>query len=222
MTSNATSKILCTTIFILLLATVPCRADVIFTTGNHPQADEQNVLMKSGATGTTVTGTTNVTATIVDFSSSQTLVEPSHGQARLEAAGRSVALTNVAISIPGGTYKDLILNPFNKGTPAGTANLSVVANDGTFTYSYPLTHGNNFLTITTTNGETIDSTTLTVANGIDDLRQVRISGVGGSDNPNDNVVPEPRSVLLWAVLGLGLVFGVAWQSLRGRGKLIHA
>jgi hypothetical protein len=216
------SIVLLTGILGTFLAASFAAASPIFTLGNHPQSGEENILFKKGTTGTTVTGTTNTSGITVDFSSKQTLTEPSSGQARVTATSGSI--TNITISIPGGSYTDLIINPFNGGTAAGMANVSVVANDGTFAFSYSLGVGNNFLTITTSPGETISSTTLSVANGFGDLRQPRISGatVGGGGGAGGNggvagsVVPEPASVLLWAVLGLALVGAAVRRYLQNR------
>src|SRR6516225_1255213 len=61
------------------------RASIIFTLGNHPQPGEENVLLNTGSTGTTVFGETNQTHLPVQFTSTQTLTEPSKGQARIEA-----------------------------------------------------------------------------------------------------------------------------------------
>jgi len=55
---------------IMTLTSMPtARADIIFTPGNHPQPDEQNVLLKDGTTGATVTGVTNKTGEEVVFNS---------------------------------------------------------------------------------------------------------------------------------------------------------
>src|SRR3954453_12317762 len=84
---------------ILILFLVPglCEANAIFTPGNNPQPGEENVLLNNGTTGNTVQGTTNQTATVVNFSSTQTLTEPVTGQARIEgtSGGNQVGLTNV-------------------------------------------------------------------------------------------------------------------------------
>src|ERR687883_700800 len=78
------------------------RADAVtFTLGNNPQQNEENVLLNSGATGTTVFGLTNQTQLQLAFSSTtDILLEPSSGQARVEA--QDGLLNNITISIPNG------------------------------------------------------------------------------------------------------------------------
>jgi hypothetical protein len=182
-------------------------ASVIFDLGNHPQPDEVNILLNSGQSGTTVTGTTNQFPNItVDFSSTQSLLAPSSGQARITGNPTGTPLTNMTISLAGGlTYGDLIINPFIGGcsqcVSGGTGTISVLAKDShgilepPAVFTYPIDNGNNFLTITTNNGERIVSTSIVnVGGSFHDLRQPRISGVG--------VIPEPTTCLL---MGMGLV-----------------
>jgi hypothetical protein len=195
---------------VALIAIFTCYAgaakadSVTFTIGNNPQNNEENILLNSGATGVTVLGLTNQTNLQVAFSSStDILVEPSSGQARVEAMDGLV--NNIAISIPNGTFTDIILNPFF-GT--GTANVTVfTANSETFTFSYTLTNGQNFLTIVTDPGTLIESVTITAAGGFTDLRQPRISGA-------ETNVPEPATLLLF---GFGLL-GTAGQIRRIRRR----
>ena len=180
-------------IAIALFSVTTARADsVTFTIGNNPQSNEENILLNSGATGTTVFGLTNQTNLQVRFTSSaDTLVEPSSGQARVEALDGLV--NNITIDIPNGTFTDIILNPF---FGSGTANVTVTtANNETFTFSYTLTNGQNFLTIVADPGTKIASVSISAPGGFTDLRQPRISGAEGS-------VPEPATLLL---LGGGLL-----------------
>ena len=179
---------------------------VTFTLGNNPQQDEENILLNNGTTGTTVFGLTNQTQLQVAFSSTtDTLVEPSSGQARVEALDGLV--NNISISIPGGTFHDIILNPF---FGSGTANVTVVtANNQVFNFSYTLSNGQNFLTIVADPGTAIASVTINAAGGFTDLRQPRISGAALSTN-----VPEPATMLLF---GFG-VFGTATVIRKRRNR----
>jgi PEP-CTERM motif len=178
---------------ILVCSGTPAKADsVTFTIGNNPQQNEENILLNNGTTGTTVVGLTNQTQLQVSFSSTtDTLVEPSSGQARVEALDGLV--NNITISIPNGSFEDIIINPF---FGSGTANVTVLtASNQTFNFSYSLTNGQNFLTIVADPGTRIVSVTIDASGGFTDLRQPRISGA----TPN---VPEPATMLLF---GAGLI-----------------
>jgi len=198
--------------FLMFLALIVCsgiraKADsVTFTIGNNPQPNEENVLLSSGATGTTVFGTTNQNQLQVRFTSTtDTLVEPSSGQARVEALDG--LLNNITLSIPNGSFHDVILNPF---FGSGTANVSVVTTTNqTFSFSYGLSNGQNFLTIVADPGTAIFSVTISAAGGFTDLRQPRISGAALN-------VPEPGSM---ALFGFGLL-GTASAMWKRRRALI--
>lgn len=187
---------LLTLVVIVAFSVITAKADsVTFTLGNNPQQNEENILLNSGLNGITVFGLTNQTNLQVKFSSTtDTLVEPSSGQARIEALDGLV--NNITISIPNGTFQDIILNPF---FGSGTADVTVVtANNQTFTFSYTLGNGENFLTIVADPGTQIFSVTISAPGGFTDLRQPRISGAQGS-------VPEPATMFLFGsgLLGVG-------------------
>jgi hypothetical protein len=212
-----------------LCLTRTCEAGAVFTLGNNPQPNEQNVLFGTSETGSTVTGFTNSSNLAVLFSSTQTLFQQSKGQADVGAISPStnaaIAVTNITLTAPKGT-NDVILNPHIGGqpkidtsTPATVTVVTAEPGGGTqsFTFTYPSSgagawgNGNNFLTITTTGGETIVSVTVDAPGGFDDLQQPRVSGSFGVVGP---FVPEPASLTLAGICAGWLV----WQVRRNRRK----
>ncbi len=172
------------------------RASVIFSPGNNPQPDEENVLFFLNQAGSLVTGITNGSNTSVSFTSTTDVLEvTANGQANVDAQDNSLNSITIALTA-GGTYQDLIVNPkLGPKMTSGSATVTVVASDGTFTYQYPggLDHGQNYLTITASPGETITSTTISASNGFEDLSQTRISGIAAVGQ-----VPEPGPMLMLA------------------------
>ncbi len=184
------------------------QAGIIFDPGNHPQQPgEENVLFTSNQTGPLITGITNQSDLVVNFSSTtDTLNVTANGQAKVTASDGAVNDLTITLA-NGGTYTDLIINPFLGGSVnSGPAVVTVVASDGTFVYNYPgvgLGNGNNFLTILANPGETIQSTTIDASTGFLDMEQVRISGAAPA------AVPEPASLLLLAGGLLAICFRMA-------------
>lgn len=189
-------------LFVVTSATA--QAEIVFQLGNNPQPDQENVLLNSGDTGTTIFGEANQTGTAVQFSSTtDDLLAPSSGQARIEALDG--LLNNISISVPNGSFLSFIGNPF-QGT--GEATITVVANEvggGTsdHIFNIDLGNGQNFFTLFAINGETIANVTIDAANGFSDLRQPRISGA----EPNVSVVPEPGPLVM--LMGVVAVASIA-------------
>ena len=204
---------------IVLFAPSLSRADLNITLGNNPQPGEENVLLNTGTTGNTVLGTLNQSGFLVNFASTQVLTEPSNGQARIEATNNSsqVPVTDISFSLANGTFTDAIFNPFIGGIigSPGDATITVVgkdamANPETLTGTFSLGNGQNFLTVVASNGEVIDSISLSAITGFGftDLRQVRISGATIPSVPDTGTTLSllGASVLALALLRRKLVY----------------
>src|SRR5438128_9523303 len=179
---------------ISLTASLPAHAHVTFEEKNDPQPDEANIHFGGASSGTTLVALTNPGNVPVAFSSTEILVPSSgNGQADIFAADGNIE--NLTITVPNGFYTDLIIDP--ERTAGGTADVSVVTNDGLFTHSYNLGNGSNYITIFANGGQSIQSTTLNMegAGSFADLKQPRISGaVLGTPDPSGtppSVTPEP-------------------------------
>ena len=176
----------------LLLVAAPVAANIIFTLGNNPQPQEENVLFNGNGTisgpATTVTGLAGTSHCLASFTGTENLITPASGQARVEAVDGG--FTSLAIGL-GCTVTDIIfaLNPSTPGE-SGTATIDVAGN----TFSFGFGPGESFLTITATGGDTITGFSLTSDADIGDIRQVRISG--------SSLLPAPEPGTL-ALLGIG-------------------
>lgn len=180
-----------------LMVGTPVSASIIFTPGNHPQPQEENILFNGNGTisgpALTVSGLSATSNCLVSFTGTENLVTPSSGQARVAAVDGG--FTSLTIGL-GCTATDIIfaLNPTSPGG-SGTATIEVAGN----TFGFGFGPGESFLTITATGTDTIAGLTISSDIDIADIRQVRISG------SSLLAAPEPGTLVLLAaaVLALG-------------------
>lgn len=205
------------TLLLFGLAPGSSQANIMIVEGNDPQ-DNGNVLLERDQIGTTVFGLTNDTNTTVRFRSTQTLLTPAGGQARIEATVEEsqVPLNNILIDVPNGTFESLIFNAFNGANvgDAGSLTISVLDNMSALTtLSFDLDRtGGNFFTITSDEEQSILSVSLSFSpptSGFTDLRQVRIGGAAVTP------VPEP-STLAAAMTGIACLSLAGFRKLRRR------
>lgn len=185
-------------------ASTPSQAGVMFTLGNHPEADEENILFDGSVrSGMMLHGESNRSHIGVDFSSRHTIYLQGNGQAMIEATDRNpnrTDITNLTITTPGYTFRDFIMNMLN-GHGMATITATTAAS-GAFSYTMALGNGQNYLTILATGGDMISSLSID-ADGFMQLKQPRISGplAASGGAPPANGVPEPASL---GLAGLGL------------------
>jgi hypothetical protein len=195
----------------LALSAGAASANVVIVASGVPGNPPENVLLNSGATGTTISGTTNQTATLVTFKGLETLSEPSNGQARIEAADGSYTSLTFLLTDPslGFTQAEFNLN----AATSGNATISALDQFGTtFTQTFAIAaNGENFINLTSSNGEIIKQVTISSQAQIADTRQIRLGGIAAA------TVPEPAT---WGMLIIG--FGMVGAGLRLRRRAIPA
>ncbi len=200
---------------VLGVAAMPARADIVFIQGPTSAADENIQFNSPGliSTGNPVTGATNQTNTVFNFSSNVNLTTPSAGQARIERGG-------------GGTFNTLTITPVNSlvtfneldfninAVGNGFVTFTATEDNGQMTTSQAFTldaSGQNFFSVTAINNQRIRSVMFTTTVGIQDVRQVRVGGIA-TGTPTAPI-PEPMTLLLF---GTGLAGAAA--RLRRRCK----
>ena len=187
---------------LLLFGCGAMNATIIFTVGNNPQTGEENVLFNlpglTAGPATTVTGETQTTNFLVNFTSNENLVTPSDGQARVEGADGDFTL--LGINLGTNTFTDIIFNLNTVNAIAGIATISVTEASGPGgSFDLPVAAGSNFLTVTVADSELITGVNISSTTQINDIRQTRISGAGGGSIQS---TPEPATL---AMTGLGLL-----------------
>jgi hypothetical protein len=173
----------------------------------------ENVLFPSvGDTGLVLTGTTNQTGTLIDFTSTEQMVITGGGQAKLEAVDGS--LSNVVIDAQDDEigFTHFVFNVHADVT--GNIGISAIDNFGTlfdFGLQAASQNGQNYFTIGSLDDQFIKSVSIsgTGITGIDELQQVRVDpatlpGGGGGGGGGNSVVPIPAAAWLFGSGLLGL------------------
>lgn len=192
---------------------MPLPEAIVISAGPTNFAGDENVLFnQAGLTlsGAVVEGITNSTARIVEFRDAGESLIGNGGQARVEGSDGSLTALTIVPQLANFTFSTLVLTI--NANENGEVVFTVTPDSGpaqvqTFSVSG---NGQNFFGIQGTAGTRIrsvsfilqaDSTTSGVVEA-DDVRQLRIGGIGDS-----SAVPEPGTYLLTAagLVGLGLL-----------------
>lgn len=209
-----------------LFAAAPASATVIITTGAGVIQPEENLLFTNNpANGLTVDGVTNQTDTFVSISGGETLVG-NGGQARVEAADAFLDTAFTYNGLAGQTLGfDLSDNELaftqaefrlfvGKGDATEATLTFFDTTGGQFQETFAIP-ANGYFNAYAIDGQLIDYFSFSANGSIEDVRQVRLGGVGGLDGGGGGagVVPEPGT---WALMILG--FGGAGTVLRAQRR----
>src|SRR5205085_8436811 len=176
--------------------------------GGVPGNPPQNVLMNSGLSGFTVVGTTNQSATAINFTGTESLTLPSNGQARVEASTGTFNALTISPVLAGLGFTAMEFNINAAAT--GNATVQFFDQFGTaFGGVFSLAGGGqNFFNALASNGEVITRAVINSSVELQAVRQVRVGDV-----VSFNVVPEPAT---WAMMILGM--GMVGMGLRLRRR----
>jgi hypothetical protein len=189
---------------LLALSAGAASATITVVQGGVSNNPDENVLLNSGLSGTSVVGFTNNTHTSITFTGTETLTEPPSGQARIEAVDGSFTQLTIAPTNPLLAFTKMELNIDALASGNATVqffNQFNVAFGGVYVIGG---NGQNFFNAIAVaqGGDVITRAVINSTVQVADVQQVRVSFADGI--PTHLGVPEPAT---WAmmILGMGMV-----------------
>jgi hypothetical protein len=206
----------------LLFGVAPdVQADIIFSVNQGSVSPDENVVFNEpgliAGPALTVTGATNNTGLIVEFTGTENLVTPSQGAARIEAQDPT-GYTFLEIDL---ADNDLFFSEFEANVrifsqTSGDADIEACDQFGDCqTFNLALDEGENFFVLSVMSQQLIDLISIdTSPLAIMDVRQVRVS-VAECDATvcEDITIPEPTTFVLF---GLALAGGAVRMRRRSQ------
>lgn len=206
---------------LLLGAASEARADIIFSVNQGSiQPDENIVFNEPGliaGPALTVTGATNNTGLIVEFSGTENLVTPSQGAARIQAEDPT-GFTFLGIDL---ADDDLFFSEFEANVrifsqTSGDADVEACNQFAVCeTFNLALDAGENFFVLSVVSPQLIDTISIDSSPlAIMDVRQVRVSVAECEASVCEDItIPEPTTFVLF---GLALAGGAVRMRRRAQ------
>ena len=190
-----------------MVLALPASAAIIIYDDPGSLQPAENVLLPQNQNALTIIGLTNQTNTSVTFHSlnSETLQTPANGQARIRTADGTLDALEFFLTQPtSNVFRQVEFNLNNASQ--GSTMVTLLLNGGN-TYNHTIGNGQNFFSAEATGSDFFTHVQFdTNGNGVADIRQIRIGGIG-----QIGAVPEPSA---WAMMIAG--FGFIGSAMRRR------
>lgn len=211
-------SVLMASIVAAALSSVPASAMITIFTGPGAVQPNENVQFQGPPpSGLNAFGVTNQSSTLVTFTGVEPLATFAQGQARISGADGNLSQLSFGLD-PDLGFTAVEFNIFGTGATATEVMLNFTDQFGTsFGGTYQIGNGQNFFSALASDNQFITNVSLLLDGAVQDVRQIRIGGIGstggGGENPG-GVIPEPAS---WAMMMAG--FGLVGGAMRRRQRL---
>ena len=193
-------------VLVLIGVAGEARADIIFSTTQGSVNPDENILFNEpgliSGPALTVTGATNQTGIVVNFTGTDNLITPAQGQARIEdAAQNGFDSLFIDAANPLNFFSEFEANLRLFAQTSGTATVTACNQLGgqCEVFNFAVSSGENFFVLSVVSPQLISTIQITSTVALIDVRQIRVSIQGQEDT-----VPEPTLITL---MGMAVVLG---------------